>query len=112
MADVSRGVLLGRTLVSGGFWVSGGSYTSLPNALTIVEKSRRELTWFNDFSSRVLDNNLSPIQVFDEELAATQRLHQPDLVVYEQVISISLEGLKMRGKHSLISLKTASDAVC
>lgn len=34
--------------------------------------------------------------MFDQKLAATQRLHQPDLVVYEQVISISLEGLKLR----------------
>lgn len=77
-------------------WVSGGYYTSLPNMLIMVEKSKWELTWFNDFSSRVLHNNLPPIQVFDQKLAATQRLHQPNLVVYEQVISISLERLTMR----------------
>lgn len=64
--------------------------------LTIVQESKLELTWFDDFASWVLDNNLSPIQVFDQKLAATQRFHQPDLVVYEQIISISLEGLKLR----------------
>lgn len=74
----------------------GGQYTVLPNTLTIVQVSKLELTWFDDFASRVLDNNLSPIQVFDQKLAATQRFHQPDLVVYEQIISISLEGLKLR----------------
>lgn len=78
------------------YWVSGGCCAVLPKTLIILERSKWELTWFNDFSSRVLDNNLPPIQVFDQKLAATQRLHQPDLVVYEQVISISLEGLKMR----------------
>lgn len=78
------------------YWVSGGHCTVLPNTLTIVQESKGALTWLDDFASGVLDNNLSRIQVFDQELAATERLRQPDLVVYEQVVSISLEGLKER----------------
>lgn len=62
----------------------------------MVEKSSGKLTWLNDFASRVLHHNLPPIQVFDQKLAATERLHQPDLVVYEQVVSIALEGLRTR----------------
>lgn len=52
-------------------------------------------TWFDDFSSRVLHNDLPSVQMLEHELEATQRLHQADLVVDEQVVSFSSECLKM-----------------
>lgn len=92
--------MLCRTLLlKVSYWVSGGQYTVLPNRSTIGQDSKLELTWFDDFASGVLDNNLSPIQVLDQKLAATQRFHEPDLVVYEQIVSIPLEGLKFKKKN-------------
>lgn len=94
------------------YWVSEGHYTIFPKTLTIVQESKLELTWFDDFASRVLDNNLSPIQVFDQKLAAAQRFHQPDLVVYEQIISISLEGLKLRKITVKLAILSFMKAKC
>lgn len=57
-------------------------------------------TWLNDFASRVLHHNLSAVQVFEHELEATQRLHQSDLMVHEQVVAISSECLKIENKDN------------
>lgn len=57
------------------------------------------LTWFNDFASRVLHNNLPSVQVFEHELEAAQCLHQPELVVHEQVVAFSLERLEKSEKR-------------
>lgn len=64
-------------------------------------------TWLNDFASRILHHNLSAVQVFEHELEATQRLHQSDLVVHEQVVAISSECLKI--ENSLIQFPYCFD---
>lgn len=48
-------------------------------------------TWLDDFSSRVFDEEVSPVKMCESELEAAQRLHQADSPTHVQVIKVPAE---------------------
>lgn len=55
-----------------------------------------KLTWFNYFSRRIFNHNLTSIKVLKCELKSTQCFNQSNLMCHVQVIPIPLEHLKSK----------------
>lgn len=53
-------------------------------------------TWFNDPSSRILDNNIAAIQMLEGKVEATQGLREANVVRAVQIIILAGEGVVLR----------------
>jgi len=59
------------------------------------------LTWFNYFSRRIFNHNLTSIKVLKCELKSTQCFNKSNLMCHMQVVPIPLEHLKNKDRRYL-----------
>lgn len=69
-------------------------------------------TWFNYFSRRIFNHNLTSIKVLKCELKSTQCFNKSNLVCHMQIIHIPMEHLENKGDvHSSTRITTPPDSL-